>query len=57
MATVLATFFPAEGEAMLKVAEEVGNARLWAGIHFQSNVDADLALDNAVGELVVEPSP
>jgi membrane-associated phospholipid phosphatase len=54
VATVLAAFFPADADALIKGAEEAGNSRLWAGIHFQSDVDAGLALGKAVGELVVE---
>jgi membrane-associated phospholipid phosphatase len=53
-ATVLAAFFPAEGEVFLKAAEEAGNARMWAGIHFQSDIDAGLTLGKAVGQLEVE---
>jgi membrane-associated phospholipid phosphatase len=51
--TVLGSFFPADAEALRKVAEETGNSRMWAGIHFQSDVDAGLALGEAVGQLVV----
>ncbi|MCC6456266.1 MAG: phosphatase PAP2 family protein [Caldilineaceae bacterium] len=52
--TVLGSFFPADAEAIMKVAEETGNSRMWAGIHFQSDVDAGFALGKSVGELVVE---
>jgi membrane-associated phospholipid phosphatase len=52
--TVLASFFPADAEALWKVVEEIGNSRMWAGIHFQSDIDAGEALGKAVGELTVE---
>ncbi|MFN8490226.1 MAG: phosphatase PAP2 family protein [Caldilineaceae bacterium] len=54
MTTVLADFFPADREVLLKGAKEAGDSRLWAGIHFQSDVDAGLALGNAVGQLVIK---
>ncbi len=54
IATVMASLFPAEAEAAWKAAEEAGNSRMWAGIHFQSDVDAGLALGKKVGELVAQ---
>jgi len=53
-ATVLGALFPAEAEVFLNAAQEAGNSRMWAGIHFQSDIDAGLALGKAVGQLVVE---
>jgi membrane-associated phospholipid phosphatase len=52
--TVLGAFFPGDAEAIMKIAEETGNSRMWAGIHFQSDIDAGFDLGIAVGELVVE---
>ena len=54
VATVLASFFPGDREALMLGAEEAGNSRMWAGIHFQSDIDAGLALGISVGQLVVE---
>lgn len=53
-ATLLGSFFPANAETFTKAAEEAGASRIWAGIHFQSDVDAGLTLGNAVGQLVAE---
>jgi membrane-associated phospholipid phosphatase len=53
-ATMLALFFPGESEALMKAVEEAGNSRMWAGIHFQSDVDAGQALGKEVAELVFE---
>jgi membrane-associated phospholipid phosphatase len=36
---VLAHFFPRDAAALLKQANEYGDARLWAGIHFPSDVE------------------
>jgi membrane-associated phospholipid phosphatase len=52
--TVLASFFPADAAALNTTLEEIANSRMWAGIHFQSDVDAGLVLGKGVGELVVE---
>ena len=41
-------------ERAMTTLEEIGNSRMWAGIHFQSDVDAGLALGKGVGDLVVE---
>ncbi len=54
VATVLSGFFPADAEALMANAQEAGNSRLWAGIHFQSDVDAGLDLGKKVGGLVLE---
>lgn len=51
-ATVLAHFFPRDGEMVLKAAAEAGQARIWAGIHFPIDVSAGEALGKSVGELV-----
>lgn len=51
--TILAEFFPAEREALFTTVEEIGNARMWAGIHFQSDIDAGRDLGVGVGELVI----
>lgn len=54
VATVLSALFPADAAALMANAQEAGNSRLWAGIHFQSDVDAGLALGLKVGEMVIE---
>lgn len=53
-ATVLAGFFPTEREALLASGQEGGESRLWAGIHYPSDIDAGLMIGQAVGQLVVE---
>jgi membrane-associated phospholipid phosphatase len=52
--TVLSSFFPADAEALAKTGEETGNSRMWAGIHFQSDIDAGIELGTSVGELVIQ---
>ena len=51
---VMAYAFPREGAATRARATEAGNSRLWAGIHFRSDLDAGLALGRSVGHLVIE---
>ena len=53
-ATVLASFFPRDAEAIINAAKEAGQARIWAGIHFPIDVSAGEALGKSVGELAVE---
>jgi membrane-associated phospholipid phosphatase len=52
--TALASFFPSDAEALNKAAQEAGQARIWAGIHFPIDVIAGEALGKAVGEMVAE---
>lgn len=54
VATVLSDFFPSDAKALMASAQEAGDSRMWAGIHFQSDVDAGLDLGKKVGALVLE---
>ena len=49
----LAGFFPADAAFLTKQADEAGESRLWAGIHFRSDITAGLALGDAVGDQVI----
>ena len=44
MAAVLAALFPLNAEALMALAAEAGEARIWGGIHFRSDVVAGEAL-------------
>jgi membrane-associated phospholipid phosphatase len=50
---VLSYLFPRDAQYFRERAEEGAMSRLWAGIHFRSDIDAGLALGRSVGELVV----
>lgn len=52
-ATVLAHLFPADAAAFEALALEASESRLWAGIHFRSDLDAGRALGRAVGRRVI----
>jgi membrane-associated phospholipid phosphatase len=54
IAAVLEHFFPAEAEVIHAKADEAGESRLWAGIHFRSDIEAGLALGRAVAQKVIE---
>jgi membrane-associated phospholipid phosphatase len=54
VAGVLASFFPGDKEALDNAVVEAGNSRMWAGIHFQSDIDAGQTLGYGVAELVAE---
>jgi membrane-associated phospholipid phosphatase len=52
--TVLAYLFPEEAALFSAKAEEAGQSRLAAGVHYPSDVAAGLALGRSVGAKVVE---
>jgi membrane-associated phospholipid phosphatase len=53
ISAVLETLFSAEAEAIHALADEAGNSRMWAGIHYPSDIEAGLALGRAVAAKVV----
>lgn len=53
-AVLLGAFFPADAEMLLTAAKEAGESRIWAGVHYRSDVDAGLALGEAVAQAVLE---
>ena len=50
--TILKYFFPDEAAELDKLSENIGEARLWAGVHWRSDHDAGVLLGKAVGQLV-----
>ena len=52
--TVLSHLFPREAARYRSLAQEFGESRLWAGIHFRSDIDAGFAIGRAVGQKVIE---
>ena len=53
IAATLASYFPDDAEAINGEAATAGESRLWAGIHFRSDVEAGLALGRRVASRVV----
>ena len=53
IAAAMVAFFPGEADFLNAQAEEAGLSRLWAGIHFRSDIDAGLTLGRAVAEKVM----
>jgi hypothetical protein len=51
---VLSYLFPSDATYFKERAEEGALSRLWAGIHFRSDLDAGLKLGRSVGQLTVE---
>ena len=51
---VLAYLFPRDTEFIRNFAVESSNSRIWAGIHFRSDIDAGLALSKQVAGLIIE---
>ena len=54
LGAALADLFPEEADAINARAEEAAMSRLWAGIHFPSDIRAGLALGRAVAKKVIE---
>jgi membrane-associated phospholipid phosphatase len=53
-AAVLGYLFPRDAAFFAAQAQEAGLSRLWAGIHFRSDIEAGLQIGRAVGQKVVE---
>jgi hypothetical protein len=53
-ATTLSYLFPGDAQTFNALADVAGQSRLWAGIHFRSDVTAGLALGRAVAQKVIE---
>ncbi len=51
---ILSYLFPHDAAYFRARAEEGAMSRIWAGIHFRSDVDAGLTLGRSVGQLVAE---
>jgi membrane-associated phospholipid phosphatase len=52
-AVTLGAFFPEDAEMLRTAAHEAGESRIWAGIHYRSDVDAGEALGEAVAQAVL----
>ncbi|MFL5251987.1 MAG: phosphatase PAP2 family protein [Rhodopila sp.] len=50
---VLSYLFPQDADFFRQRSEEGATSRLWAGIHFRSDINAGLTLGRSVGQLVV----
>ena len=51
---VLSDLFPRDADYFKQRAEEGAWSRLWAGIHFRSDIEAGLTLGRSVGRLTIE---
>jgi hypothetical protein len=52
-ATTLARLFPRDAETFLALGKQAAEARIWAGIHYRSDIDAGQAIGRAVSEQVM----
>ena len=52
-ATTLARLFPRDAEALLALGKQAAEARIFAGIHYRSDINAGQALGRAVAEQVM----
>jgi membrane-associated phospholipid phosphatase len=53
-AEVLAYLFPRDAEFIRNIAMESSNSRIWAGIHYRSDLDAGFAMSKQVAGLIIE---
>jgi membrane-associated phospholipid phosphatase len=53
-AAALSYLFPRDAQALNALADEAGQSRIWAGIHFPSDVRVGLALGRAVAQKAIE---
>jgi membrane-associated phospholipid phosphatase len=53
-AAVLSYLFPNDAGFFAAQAQEAGFSRLWAGIHFRSDIEAGLAIGRSVAEKAIE---
>jgi membrane-associated phospholipid phosphatase len=53
-ATVVAAMFPRDRERVLALGKEAAEARVWAGIHYRTDIDAGQELGRKVAERTLE---
>ncbi len=53
-AVILGYLFPHDAAALAALAEEARESRVWAGIHYRSDIVAGAALGRAVAEKVID---
>src|SRR5262245_54968381 len=51
---MLGYLFPRDAAYFTAQAQEAGTSRIWAGIHFRSDIEAGLGIGRAVGQRVIE---
>ncbi|MGY3033019.1 membrane-associated phospholipid phosphatase [Bradyrhizobium sp. USDA 4354] len=56
-AVVLARLFPGDADTLLAIGKEAADARIYAGIHYRSDIDAGQELGRAVAEKVLARAP
>jgi membrane-associated phospholipid phosphatase len=54
METVLGELFPRDAEFFTQVADDESWSRMWAGIHFRTDIEVGRDLGHSVGQVVVE---
>jgi membrane-associated phospholipid phosphatase len=51
---ISAFLFPRDADALVSAQQMLAQSRLWAGIHYQTDIDAGLAQGRAVAQLVMD---
>ena len=53
-AQVMAYLFPRDADSLTAMAEEAGEARIWAGIHYRTDIKVGLELGQMVADKVIQ---
>ncbi len=53
---VLASFFPADADAIQSAAKESALSRIWAGIHFRNDVETGFKMGQEIAKVAIERS-
>jgi hypothetical protein len=53
-AAAISYLFPRDAQTLNALADEAGQSRIWAGIHFRTDVKVGLALGRSVAQKVIE---
>jgi hypothetical protein len=51
---VLGYLFPRDAAALRKQAEEIGDSRFWAGVHFRSDVEASRRMGEQLARIAID---
>jgi hypothetical protein len=52
--TALGYLFPRDAATLKKLSDEAAESRIWAGIHYRSDVVTGVALGRKVAEKIIE---
>jgi hypothetical protein len=51
---ILAHLFPRDAAQFARDADQIAESRLWAGIHFRSDIEGGKALGKMIADMVID---